>query len=162
MKTQNITPEMINTRSARDLETISEILEDGNRTPAQAMEQIAVIAEMWAKMAEEQRNEIAQENQGKEIGTTEIEVFDGTYWVEFEGTDKAPGTPDSRAKTAHNVWILPVTIRAGYTTLDTETVTRILTIAHGARIGNIKPLTAYEPDELGVIDLDTADPVKIF
>ena len=160
MKTQNITPEMINTRSARDLETISEILEDGNRTPAQAMEQIAVIAEMWAKMAEEQRNEIAQENQGKEIGKTEIEVFDGTYAIEVMGDDKHPSAHDERTKTANNVWILPVTIRAGYTTLDKETVTRILTISDGARIENLTPLAAYEVEEDGRIDLN--DPVKIF
>lgn len=160
MKNQTITPEMINTRSARDLETISEIMEDGSKSPAQAMEQIAMIAEMWAKMAEEQRDEIAQENQGKEIGKTEIEVFDGTYAIEVTGDDKHPDAFDNRTKTAHNVWILPVTIRAGYTTLDKETVTRILTIGHDARIENLTPLAAYEVAEDGRIDLN--DPVKIF
>ena len=160
MKNQTITPEMINTRSARDLETISEIMEDGSKSPAQAMEQIAVIAEMWAKMAEEQRDEIAQENQGKEIGKTEIEVFDGTYAIEVTGDDKAPSANDNRTKIDHNVWILPVTIRAGYTTLDKETVTRILTISDGARIENLTPLAAYEVAEDGRIDLNS--PVKIF
>lgn len=66
------------------------------------------------------------------------------YLVTFTADDKHPNLPDRCQHMGDGIYVDAVVIIDGYTTLEKETVVRILTNSHRARYDNITPLAAYQ------------------